>query len=89
MKIGEIDLEDKPLILAPMEDITDPSFRCICKKFGAGLVFTEFISCDGLIRNGRKSLLKLDILGNERPVGIQIYGHQTEPMVEAARIANR
>ncbi len=80
-------LPDKPLLLAPMEDITDPSFRYICKKGGADLMYTEFISSDGLIRNGKKSVTKLDIFDYERPVGIQIYGHLVEPMVEAAKIA--
>ena len=76
-----------PVILAPMEDITDPSFRYICKKFGADMVFTEFISSDGLIRDGAKSLKKLDIYDHERPIGIQIYGHDKEAMIEAAKIA--
>lgn len=80
-------MRDKPLLLAPMEDITDPSFRIMCKKFGADLMYTEFISSDGLIRDGRKSLQKLDIYDHERPMGIQIYGHITESMVEAARMA--
>jgi tRNA-dihydrouridine synthase B len=87
MKIGTIDLGEMPLFLAPMEDVTDPSFRYICKQFGADMVYTEFISSDGLIRDARTSLKKLDIFDNERPVGIQIYGHLIEPMVEAARIA--
>lgn len=87
MKIGDIDLGEKPLLLAPMEDVTDPSFRFMCKEFGADVVYTEFISSDGLIRDGAKSVKKLDISDSERPVGIQIYGHLIEPMVEAARIA--
>ncbi len=87
MKIANIDLGDKPLFLAPMEDVTDPSFRRLCKDFGADMVYTEFISADGLIRDARKSLAKLAISDDERPVGIQIYGHLLEPMVEAARIA--
>ncbi len=70
-----------------MEDITDPSFRYICKKGGADMMFTEFISSDGLIRNGRKSIAKLEIFDYERPVGIQIYGHLIEPMVKAAKMA--
>jgi nifR3 family TIM-barrel protein len=85
--IGNLELKDKPLLLAPMEDITDPSFRHMCKKFGADLVFTEFISSDGLIRNGEKSLKKLEISEHERPIGIQLYGHLIEPMVEAAKMA--
>jgi len=87
LKIGNTELREKPLLLAPMEDITDPSFRIMCKKFGADLMYTEFISSDGLIRDGRKSLQKLDIYDHERPMGIQIYGHITESMVEAARMA--
>ena len=87
MKIGSIDLGDKPLFLAPMEDVTDPSFRYMCKRFGADVVTTEFISSDGLIRDAWKSRAKLNIDEAERPVGIQIYGHLVEPMVEAARIA--
>lgn len=70
-----------------MEDITDPSFRCICKMNGADFMFTEFISSDGLIRDGHKSVKKLDIFDEERPIGIQLYGHLIEPMVEAALIA--
>lgn len=70
-----------------MEDVTDPSFRYMCKEFGADVVYTEFISSDGLIRDGAKSVAKLNISDAERPVGIQIYGHLIEPMVEAARIA--
>ena len=87
MKIGNIDLGEKPLFLAPMEDVTDPSFRYMCKEFGADVVYTEFISSDGLIRDAAKSLRKLEISDAERPVGIQIYGHLIEPMVEAARMA--
>ncbi len=87
MKIADIDLGERPLFLAPMEDVTDPSFRYMCKKFGADMVYTEFISSDGLIRDAAKSLAKLSISDVERPVGIQIYGHLIEPMVEAARIA--
>ena len=87
MKIGNIDLGEKPLFLAPMEDVTDPSFRYMCKQFGADVVTTEFISSDGLIRDAWKSRAKLAIDEAERPVGIQIYGHLIEPMVEAARIA--
>ncbi len=87
MKIGDLELGERTLLLAPMEDVTDPSFRFMCKRFGADVVYTEFISSDGLIRDGAKSVKKLDISDFERPVGIQIYGHQIEPMVEAARIA--
>ena len=87
MKIADIELGHEPLFLAPMEDVTDPSFRYMCKKFGADVVYTEFISSDGLIRDAWKSRAKLNIDEAERPVGIQIYGHLIEPMVEAARIA--
>ena len=87
MKIADLDLGTHPLFLAPMEDVTDPSFRYMCKRFGADVVTTEFISSDGLIRDAWKSRAKLNIDEAERPVGIQIYGHLVEPMVEAARIA--
>lgn len=87
LTIGNISLTEHPLFLAPMEDITDPSFRMICKKFGADFMYTEFISSDGLIRNGGKSVRKLDIYDNERPIGIQLYGHLKDAMVEAALIA--
>ena len=87
MKIRDLDLGPMPLFLAPMEDVTDPSFRYICKRFGADMMYTEFISADGLIRDARKSLEKLRIDDAERPIGIQIYGNEIEPMVEAARMA--
>lgn len=87
MKIANIELGTQPLFLAPMEDVTDPSFRFMCKEFGADVVYTEFISADGLIRDAAKSLAKLRIDDAERPVGIQIYGNQIAPMVEAARMA--
>ena len=87
MKIKDIDLGEHPILLAPMEDVTDPSFRYMCKRFGADMVYTEFISSDGLIRDAAKSLKKLEIDDTERPVGIQIYGHLIDPMVEAARMA--
>lgn len=76
-------------MLAPMEDITDPSFRYMCKKFGADLMYTEFISCDGLLRDGKKSVRKLDVYDYERPIGIQLYGHIISSMVDAARLAER
>lgn len=88
MNIGNIELGEKPVFLAPMEDVTDPSFRYICKMYGADVVYTEFISSDGLIRDGKKSVQKLDIFDFERPIGIQLYGHITESMVEATRMAN-
>jgi tRNA-dihydrouridine synthase B len=80
-------LGEYPLFLAPMEDITDPSFRMICKINGADFMYTEFISSDGLIRDGQKSVKKLDIYDFERPIGIQLYGHLIDSMVEAAIIA--
>ncbi|HKK61281.1 MAG TPA: tRNA-dihydrouridine synthase family protein, partial [Bacteroidales bacterium] len=87
MKIGNTDLGEQPLFLAPMEDITDPSFRHMCKQFGADVMYTEFISSDGLIRDGKKSLKKLEIFDYERPMGIQLYGHIIESMVEAMHLA--
>jgi tRNA-dihydrouridine synthase B len=87
LNIANISLPDFPLFLAPMEDITDPSFRMVCKVLGADVMYTEFISSDGLIRDGRKSVRKLDIYDYERPIGIQLYGHLTEAMVEAALLA--
>lgn len=87
MKIDNISLPDFPLFLAPMEDITDPSFRMVCKNMGADVMYTEFISSDGLIRDGKKSVKKLDIYDYERPIGIQLYGHLIDAMVEAAHIA--
>ena len=87
MKIGNIQLGENPLFLAPMEDITDPSFRMVCKMNGADFMYTEFVSSDGLIRDGQKSVKKLDIYDFERPIGIQLYGHLIDSMVEAALIA--
>ncbi len=87
MTIAGVSLGEYPLFLAPMEDITDPSFRSVCKIQGADVMYTEFISSDGLIRDGQKSVRKLDIYDYERPIGIQLYGHLTDAMVEAARIA--
>lgn len=89
MKIGNIDLGDKPLFLAPMEDVTDASFRFICKEFGADMMYTEFISSDGLIRDAAKSIAKLVTYDHEAPIGIQIYGNIPEAMVDAAKIAER
>lgn len=88
MKIANISLPEFPLFLAPMEDITDPSFRMVCKMNGADFMYTEFISSDGLIRDGEKSVKKLDIYDFERPIGIQLYGHLIDAMVEAAIIAS-
>lgn len=87
MKIGSIDLGDRPVLLAPMEDVTDPSFRLICKEQGADMVYTEFVSSDALVRNINSTTRKLHTDERERPVAIQIYGKEVEPMVEAARIA--
>ncbi len=84
MKLGNTILRDRPLFLAPMEDITDPSFRYVCKMFGADFMYTEFISSDGLIRDGKSSVKKLDLFDYERPIGIQLYGHVVASMVEAA-----
>ena len=75
MKIGNIDLGERPVLLAPMEDVTDPSFRYICKEFGADMMYTEFISSDGLIRDAAKTIAKMQVSDAERPIGIQIYGH--------------
>ena len=86
MKIGNIDLGDRPVMLAPMEDVTDESFRLICKEFGADMTYTEFVSADALIRNIAATTRKLAINPAERPTAIQIYGREVEPMVEAARI---
>ena len=89
VKIGNIDLGDFPLLLAPMEDVSDPPFRALCKKHGADLMFTEFISSEGLIRDADKSTQKLDIYDFERPIGIQIFGNNIESMMEATRICER
>lgn len=87
MRIGDIDLGEKPLFLAPMEDVTDPSFRYICKEYGADMMYTEFVPSDGLIRDAEKALRKLVTYDYEKPIGIQIYGHIPEAMVEAAKMA--
>ncbi len=86
MKIGDLDLGHQPVMLAPMEDVTDLSFRLICRELGADMVYTEFVSADALIRNISATTRKLSIDPNERPTAIQIYGREVEPMVEAARI---
>ncbi|MBC7745628.1 MAG: tRNA dihydrouridine synthase DusB [Flavobacterium sp.] len=88
VKIGNIDLGEFPLLLAPMEDVSDPPFRYVCKKNGADLMYTEFISSEGLIRDAYKSRQKLDIFEYERPIGIQIFGSDIESMREATRIAS-
>jgi nifR3 family TIM-barrel protein len=89
MKISNIELGKKPVFLAPMEDVTDPSFRYVCKHFGADMMYTEFIAADGLIRDASKSLAKLDIFDYERPMGIQIYGHEISSMTAAAKLAEQ
>ena len=86
MKIGDIDLGNRPVMLAPMEDVTDLSFRLICKEQGADMVYTEFVSADALIRNINSTTRKLSIDPGERPTAIQIYGREVEPMIEAAKI---
>ena len=89
MKIADIDLGEKPLLLAPMEDVTDASFRILCREYGADMVYTEFIPSDGLIRDAAKAIAKMRTLEGEAPVGIQIYGHIPESMVDAAKMADR
>ncbi|MBP6639143.1 MAG: tRNA-dihydrouridine synthase family protein, partial [Bacteroidia bacterium] len=89
VKIAGIDIAEFPLLLAPMEDVSDPPFRMICKQQGADLVYTEFIAVDGLIRDADKSLQKLDIYDEERPVGIQIFGGEIEPMRQAVKYIER
>ena len=86
MKIGEIEFGDRPVFLAPMEDVTDIGFRLLCKRFGAAMVYTEFVSAEALIRDVKSTIQKLTISDVERPVGIQIYGRDVEAMVEAAKI---
>jgi tRNA-dihydrouridine synthase B len=86
-RIGPLQLPEFPLLLAPMEDVSDPPFRALCKKHGADLVYTEFISSEGLIRKAAKGMKKLDIFEQERPVGIQLFGGSEDAMEEAARIA--
>src|SRR6266700_1141109 len=87
VKIGNIDLGEFPLLLAPMEDVSDPPFRYVCKQNGADMMYTEFISSEGLIRNAAKSRQKLDIFEYERPIGIQIFGSEIDHMREATEIA--
>ena len=89
MKIGTLDLGPRPLLLAPMEDVTDLSFRRICREQGADMVYTEFVPSEGLVRDAAKAIAKMYTLDEEAPVGIQIYGHILENMVEAARMAGR
>ena len=88
MKIGNLDLGEKPVLLAPMEDVTDRSFRLLCREQGADMVYTEFVPSEGLIRDARKAIEKMYTLEEEAPVGIQIYGHIPESMVAAAKMAD-
>jgi nifR3 family TIM-barrel protein len=89
MKIGNIDLGERPVFLAPMEDVTDIGFRLLCKRFGASMVYTEFVSAEALVRDVKTTVQKLTISDEERPVGIQIYGRDIDAMVEAARIVEQ
>ena len=89
MKIGDLDFGEKSLFLAPMEDVTDVSFRVLCKEQGAAMVYTEFVPSEGLIRDADKAIAKMRTLPEEAPVGIQIYGHILESMVDAAKMADR
>ena len=89
MRIGNINLGDRPVFLAPMEDVTDIGFRLLCKRFGAAMVYTEFVSAEALVRDVKSTVQKLTISDEERPVGIQIYGRDIDAMVEAARIVEQ
>lgn len=89
LKIGSITFREYPIILAPMEDVSDPPFRILCKEYGADLMFTEFISSEGLIRDALKSRKKLDIFDEERPIGIQIFGAELDPMLRAFEMAEK
>lgn len=89
MKIGNVDLGVRPILLAPMEDVTDIGFRLLCKRFGVSMVYTEFVSAEALVRSVQASLNKLTISDAERPVGIQIYGRDVASMVEAAKIVEQ
>ena len=89
MKIGNIEFGERPLFLAPMEDVTDIGFRRLCKRFGAAMVYTEFVSAEALIRDVKTTIRKLAISDEERPVGIQIYGRDVDAMVEAAKIVEQ
>ena len=84
VRIGNIELGEFPLLLAPMEDVSDPPFRSLCKRHGADMMYTEFISSEGLIRQAAKGLKKLDVYDEERPIGIQLFGGAEEAMEEAA-----
>ena len=88
MKIGKLDLGQRPVMLAPMEDVADPSFRLICREMGAAMVYTEFVSAEALVRNVNSTLRKLYIDERERPVAIQLYGRDADAMVESARMVD-
>ena len=89
MKIGNVEFGERPVFLAPMEDVTDIGFRMLCKRFGAAMVYTEFVSAEALIRDVKSTISKLTISDEERPVGIQIYGRDVDAMVEAAKIVEQ
>ncbi len=89
MKIGNVEFGERPVFLAPMEDVTDIGFRLLCKRYGAAMVYTEFVSAEALIRDVKSTISKLTISDEERPVGIQIYGRDVEAMVEAAKIVEQ
>lgn len=89
VKIGNIELGEFPLLLAPMEDVSDPPFRQVCKENGADMMYTEFVSSEGLIRNAAKSVQKLDIFPYERPIGVQLFGSDVDTMAECTRISTR
>jgi len=89
IEIGNIKFENTPIALAPLEDITDPPFRAVCKKLGADLLYTEFIASEGLIRDAQKSVAKLNFDESERPIGIQIFGHDIDSMIKATEIAEK
>ena len=89
MNIGNIDLGNRPVFLAPMEDVTDIGFRMLCKRFGAAMVYTEFVSAEALVRDVKSTIRKIVISDEERPVGIQIYGRDVDAMVEAANIVEQ
>ena len=89
VKIGNINVGSFPLLLAPMEDVSDPPFRALCKEYGADIMYTEFISSEGLIRHAQKSTIKLDIYDHERPIGIQIFGNNIDSMKQATEICEK
>lgn len=89
IKIGHVELDDFPLLLAPMEDVSDPPFRALCKRYGADLMYTEFISSEGLIRDAAKSVQKLDIYEYERPIGIQVFGSDVDSMRQSVEIIEK